>query len=379
MDISLTLIFFFGCMLLTQVERHYYSPYLKWFFIIPFCLLVANRDLSVPDTEAYVNYFSSTDTFFDNFEASSFEIGFQILSKFINIIIGENFILYFGCITLINLLIINYSINRIGKLFKSEQEISNNAFLGENRFFRNTNFTILPLTLYAAFFGIYVNAIVLRVGIPFSLLILASSFLLKDKKNFLDILIINFLLVLSCLFHATALIGIFILLILCLNINFSIKSYFLGCLLIGLLYLFNLFPLLGNVVFSFIASLNELAFLASKLSPYEGDVLYDADAERISFKFCFFLIMAFVLILFKIKSKIYFKILNVYLLGLAIFAIFRSVLLIERVTDYFLIFSFIIFYLFLIMQRPFKSWMYFVLIIILQLIFVLRITNLKLT
>jgi hypothetical protein len=120
-------------------------------------------------------------------------------------------------------------------------------------------------------------------------------------------------------------------------------------------------------------SLNELSNAATKLtSSYDGNVVQEGG---ISLKFVFFWIMAFVLIINNKPSKIYFKLLNVYLTGIALFAIFRSVTLIERVTDFFLLFSFIIFYLFLIIQRPYKFWLFFVSIVLIQVIFIIRITN----
>ena len=120
-------------------------------------------------------------------------------------------------------------------------------------------------------------------------------------------------------------------------------------------------------------TLNEVTVLATKLSSYEGNVTQEI--EGVSMKFMFFWIMSFFLIFYSINSKIYFKYLNVYLIGLLIFGLFRSILLIERVTDYFLLFSFVCFYLFLIMQKPLKFWLYFIPIVSVQLVFVLRITN----
>jgi hypothetical protein len=376
MNIFLIVLFFLGCFLFTQIELKYSVPYIKWFFIVPFCFIVANRSLKVPDTEAYYDYFYAADNgSFDDFGNSSFEIGFQVFSKLVKFIIGENFVLYLGVVTLINLLIIDFASKRISNLFRIEQQKNNvnDFFVGDNRFFINSYFSILPLTLYVAFFGIYLNAIVLRVGIALSLLILASFFAIKEKKSIFDYFLIFLLLVLSCFFHSTALIGFLIILILFSKIRLKKKKYLWIWLFIGLIYFTNFSTWLGNTVFSFMASLNELTLVASKLSSYDGDVIHEIDG--VSMKFVFFWIMAFVLIFEGRSGEIYNKYLNVYLLGLVIFGLFRSVLLIERVTDFFLLFSFVIFYLFLLMQNKYMFWLFYIFIVVIQLTFVLRITN----
>ncbi|MDX6182203.1 EpsG family protein [Flavobacterium sp. Fl-77] len=376
MDILLLLFFFIGCFLVTFLERKSLIPFLKWFFILPFCFILANRSLKVPDTEAYYEYFYDSDyTSIDDFSHSSFEIGFQFFSKVIKVIVGDNFVFYLAIITLLNLLIIDFATKRISYLFEIEQKNSGlqDCFYGKNRFLSNSYFSIIPLTLYVAYFGIYTNAIVLRVGIAISLLVLIVSYALKERKSVLDIFKIVGLFVLGYFFHATMLLGIFVVLIMFINKSFPQKRYLWICFIIGFVYFSNLSTLLSISVFSFITSLNELTVLASKMSSYEGNVVQEVGG--ISNKFVFYWVMAFVLIFYSSSSKIYFKLLNVYLVGLAIFALFRSVILIERVTDYFLTFSFIIFYIFLITQKPHKFWLFFIPIVIVQLVFVLRITN----
>lgn len=376
MNLFLLFVFFVGSFLVIFLERRCLIPFLKWIFIVPFCFILANRSLKVPDTEAYFDYFYNSDASgIDDFSNSSFEIGFQFFSKVIKLIVGENFIFYLAIITMLNLLIIDFSAKRVSHLFQIEQKNNDleEGFNGRNRFLSNSYFSIFPLALYVAYFGIYTNAIVLRVGIAISLLVLAASYTLKEKKSISDIFKIIILFVLGYFFHATMLIGFFVVFILFSNKRFSKKRYLWIWFIIGFIYFSNFSTWLGNSAFSFIASLNELTLLASKMSSYEGNVVQETGG--ISNKFVFYWIMAFVLIFYSFSSKIYYKLLNVYLIGLAIFALFRSVILIERVTDYFLIFSFLIFYLFLIMQKPYKFWLFFIPIVIIQLVFVLRITN----
>lgn len=375
MNVYLLIFFIVSCFLIIYIERKCYIPFLKWIFIIPFAWLVATRSMKVPDTEMYAEFFENDLSDFYNFNLVSFEIGFQIFTKLIKAFITDDFILYLAIIVVINLVIIDFSVNNIGKLIQKEQVDSYNklGFQGSNRFFSNYSFSILPLTLYVSFFGIYFNAIVLRVGMTLSLVVLASSIAIKSKKSYFDYILILLILILGYFFHSTAVFGFLIMFVLFSNFMFSKKTYLWIWLLIGIIYFTNFSTWLANGVFYFMLTLNDLTVLATKLESYDGNVTHEI--QGISMKFMFFWIMSFFLIYYSINSKIYFKYLNVYLIGLLIFGLFRSILLIERVTDYFLLFSFISFYLFLVMQSPSRFWLYFISITFFQLIFILRITN----
>lgn len=375
MDIPLLISFIIGCFMLIQLELKFCAPHIKWIFIVLFGLIIALRNIKVPDTELYLEYFDLDHYDLFDFSHSSFEVGFQFFTKLLKIIVLGNFEAYLGFIVIINLLIIEFSVNRIGKLYRCEilERDVKLSFVGKNRFFINPMFSILPLTLYVSFFGIYLNAIVLRVGITLSLVVLASTFAIKTKKSLVDFILIIAALILAYLFHSTAIFGFLIIIILLSNFKFSKKIYLWIWFIIGIIYFTNFSTWLGNTVFSFMISLNEVTLLASKLSSYDGNVIHEI--EGVSMKFLFSWIMCFFLIYYSTNSKIFYKYLNVYLIGLTIFGLFRSILLIERVTDYFLLFSFICFYLFLIMQKPVKFWLYFIPIVFMQLIFVLRITN----
>ena len=378
MDIVYITLFFSGCLLLSLVERQWKIPFAKWIFIIPFCVLIANRSVEVPDTEAYLTYYGLENTSLDDYgqiENCGFELGFRVYTKLIKLLVGDEAVWYFAFIALTNLLIIDYSMNRISRLFREEYK-NNNLFgkdVGGANVLKESFFSIMPLTLYVSFFGLYFNAIVLRSGIALSLLVFASSIAIKEGKKWRDYLLLIALLCVAYLFHATAVIGGLIIFVVLVTDQLPPKNYLLAWFSIGFLYFTNLFSWFGNMAFSAVASLNTLPFLALKLSYYEGEVVFDIG--RVAMKFMFFWAMALVLIIHNRSSKIYYKYLNVYLAGLALWAVFRSVLLIERITDYFLLFSVVLFYLFLSQQKPLKFLVYYILIIVMQLIFVLRITN----
>lgn len=370
MSLIYIILFIIGCFLFAFFERFYKIPFAKWIFIIPFCLVIANRSLDVPDTESYMNYLLSEDASLSNYDDFGFEVGFQTYTKILKNIIDDNYTLYFALITLTNLLIIDFALTRISEIFSQEQdELITKDEDSDTKY----TYSILPLTLYVAFFGLYFNSIVLRVGISLSLLVLTSSFAIKPQKNIFDYLIIISLLFLGYFFHATAVLGLIIVLIIMYSKQLSIRIYLWICSIIALFYFSNLTSRLGDSVFGFMSSLNSFSALSTKLGNYGGESMFNA--EGISMKFVFFWLMSFVLIYNDFSSKIYYKYLHVYLTGLALFALFRSVLLVERVTDYFLLFSFVLYYLYLVQQKNFKFWLYYVVIILFQVVFVLRITN----
>ncbi len=377
MNLIHIIIFILGCFMFSHIEKFYNIPFAKWVFIIPFCFLIANRSLDVPDTEPYFNYLINEDPSIIYFENYGYEAGFQMFTKISKFIVGENYNLYFTLITLTNLLIIDIALTRIFNIFCFEEDDTFKASNSLESVELLNKYSILPLTLYVAYFGIYFNAIVLRVGMSLTFLVLASSFAIKPQKKILDYLIIVALLFVSYSFHAIAVLGIIIILLLIYSKQQSLKIYIWICTLIGITYFSNLTFRLGDTVFGFITSLNTLAYLSGKLSAYGGDSAM-FDVTKISMKFVFFWLMSFTLIFNQIKSKVYYKYFNVFITGLAFYALFRSVLLVERVTDFFLLFSFVVFYLFLIKQSALKFWFYYIMIVLLQLTFVLRITNHKL-
>lgn len=377
MNIFLIIIFILGCFVFSSIERHFKIKFAKWIFIIPFCFLVANRSENVPDTAVYIEFFKSIDTSKDISGVFGFEIGFEYLGKIIKVLFGNSPTMFMGIISMINLLIIDYSINRINKLLYIEQNINEENFLKNSRFSGNHDYSIIPLTLYISFFGLYFNSIVLRVGIALSLIVLASTFAIKPHKKLKDYLVICLLLTLGYFFHATAIFGVIIILISLFKKTFKLGTHMWIMIVLGAIYILNLSSTLGNKVFDNILNINTLNSLTDKLYSYSGDITYDSG---VAVKYIFFWIMGLFLIIFNstISSKIFSRYLNIYTAGIVIYSLFRSVLLLERVTDFFLTFSFILFYMFLLGQKPHRFWIFYYIIIIIQLTFILRITTIQL-
>lgn len=371
MNIILLLIFLFGCFIFSYLERSYNIPHSHWIFIVPFSVLMATRSLDVPDTEVYMNYFLMEEADLINFYDYGFEWGFQLLTKLVKFISEESYHLFFWIVAIINLSIMYTATKQIISVYNDETTDEDNDTLLNIE--KDKFYAFIFLTLYIAFYGLYLNAIVIRVGIAFSLIVLASSFALKPKLQFKDYILIALFIALAVLFHSTALLGIIIILIILLSKRYSMKFYLIFLIVTGLFYFFNITTRLGGTVINVISSLNTLTLLSNRLERYDVQSLMMS--EGISMKFVFFWIMSFFLLFSGENKKVFYKIFNVYIFGIVLFALMRSVLLVERVTDYFLLFSFVLFFFFVVKKESWRFWLYYVGIVLVQLIFVMRIIN----
>lgn len=370
MNIVILLVFLMGCFFSTFIEKHYKLANFIWILIVPFCVIAATRNIDVPDTEIYINYYLLEDTDLSYFVDYGFEFGYQLTTKLFKLIANENHTVYFGLLTFLNSILIFIASLQLSKnLFSDDSSENRNNKFSEKTVLNSATF----YTLYIAFFGFYVNFIVLRAGVAFSFLILAMSIALKTNKKIIDYIFISILILFSISFHTTGLIGIIILLTVLFTKQYSNKFYITILSIIGLFYFLNITSRLGGVVFSYISSLNTLTMLSNKLSNYGGESLFMS--EGISMKFVFYWIMAIVMLFNVNGSPKFYRLYNVYIVGLLIFSLMRSVLLIERVTDYFLMFSFILFYVFISKKEDWKFWLYYVGIVLVQLVFVMRIIN----
>ena len=274
MDAFVVILFFVGCFLLSAIELRYKIPFAKWIFIIPFCLLIANRSEFVPDTGAYMDFWDELAAFEIN-EAIAFELGFQYYSSFLKFFIGDDVRLYFAVLTLFNLLLIDFSVFRIEQVLKREAEAGSGIVLYGNRLWRLTDFSIIPLTLYVAFFGLYFNAIILRVGVAFSLLVFASVFAVKTNRRWVDYACLVALCVISYFMHATAVVAIPLLLVLLFSRKYPTQLYLWVWVIAGVIYFTNMSSQLGEKVFSRMLSLTSFTEFTTKLSNYEGSILYE--------------------------------------------------------------------------------------------------------
>lgn len=275
--------------------------------IMLFIFLASYRSIHIPDTLAYANSYHSLSL--SNVEMSYFEIGFTIYSALIKFISGGNLTVYFGIITATNLLLIYKGLEKI-----------------------NTNKLILPIILYISYYGIYFNFIVLRAGLAFSLLFYAYSIFYENRIKS----VVFFLL--ACTFHQSAVVGIIGYFIIINSKKFSNNAYFFWFLLIIIMYFLRVDIFFYDNIHLF---LENTGFLKTNHFGYYFDNI--KFTSGISNKFIFnYILGIFMISVRKYYDVKYQNVLNIYMVGLTIISLFSSFLWIERISDYFIAFSFII-------------------------------------
>jgi hypothetical protein len=167
--------------------------------------------------------------------------------------------------------------------------------------------------------------------------------------------------------------------------RYSLKIYYIFWAVIGIIYLANLFGDIAeffNKRLSFILSMDMFREdFTNKMDYYAQNTQFHRLSSSISFKFVFYWLSC-LLFFYKIKHSpllITAKYLNVYLFGLFLFAVSSNILLIERVTDYFLLFSVCLFSFYLSDRKACGGAVNYYLalftVIFVQMIFSLRIIN----
>lgn len=323
--------------------------------LIAFIVIIALRDFSVPDTEAYVSFFQSQEFSFLSNKTFLYEKGFAILTILIKAI-THNHIVYFGLLAFLNVVVIGWAFSLLGKR--------------ENVY--NINYLLIGYLSYISFFGLFYNAIVLRAGLAISCLFLLL--VIENKKVHLILITLAFF------FHQTSLFFL-------IGYPFffarklTSKAYFLVGILLLVIHLSGFSVYFVNSLMFFLnqilASLSDTQF--SKLQIYSKSLL---NIEyNISFRLLFyelsFLFFAYSQALN--KSLKFYRFLNLYLIGLIISVFFSSVSQIFRLTDFLLIsFVFLIWYdLFFVKgrARSIISKSVFFISCCLQVIFFYRILN----
>lgn len=304
-----------------------------------FLLLCAFRSLKIPDTKEYLYAFEKMNTKIFDFQYFYFEKGFLIFSKLIKILFENSFEIYFFIISFINLFFIK-------KFIKF-----------------NCKFYIIPIILYISFWGIYFNMIILRFGIGFSFYVLSIYFFENKFKKKGIILYI-----LAILFHKSFIFGIISFFI--KNKKYNKKKYILFIFLIGILYYSRIGSDLSVIV------LEKITMIMSKTSMrYEAYSKNLKFQEGFSFRFLINYLILFVgIVIIKVKNRMFYKYLNIYIFGMFIQAFFSNILLIERITDIFNGINFIVFSMIIeeVKNRQMK-FIFFISLVITNFIFISRI------
>ena len=324
------------------------------------------RPITLPDNEAYVEWYKNSNYIVTSFTKGlslNQEIGFFYLLKFLRGIFGNNYQFFFITLAIINSVLMYFGSKSIIK----NTYHNNSIYSIEGKI--SGRFIFLPLfILYLSYYGYMYNLVVLRAGIALSLLYFSVSLLLNNKR-FYGILFFF----ISLLFHQTAILGLFVILVSFISTNISKKKYLTILFILLILYIFQISKFMSTIDFNSL-----LGFSNKKNENIFGSYLANESAYGgYSFRTAVFLINTGVIILINSKNFVVRKLLNIVLFGVTLLVIFGSIQAFERATDFFIIFSFILYYLTLNgMQNLQKKYSFFIWIVITETIFFMRLVGL---
>ena len=145
----------------------------------------------------------------------------------------------------------------------------------------------------------------------------------------------------SLLFHQTAIIGILVLLTTFIFVGFKKKTYIFYLSIIFILYLFRVDRYTASIDFINLLQISESkdeSIYGSYISQVQSNSFYSA---RILLLF----VKLFIVVSIDFQNPIFKKILNIVIIGLTLLVFGGSFPAFTRVTDFFIIFSFPLFYL----------------------------------
>ncbi len=326
--------------------------------------LISTRSMVVPDTKEYVEFYEQIEAGnLVSFVLFSFEPGFQLLGHFVKLIAGDRPVIFLAVIPIINISLILLSIRKITRQIDANMSAK----------------YIAAIVLYFAYFGLFYNAIVLRAGIAISVLVYSTTILFNPDLKKRDWVKVLFLFFIALSFHLSAIIGIIVVLLNYKSKPLTERSYLLIWFFIALIFFSGCSP---YVVKGLLNGIYSVFYLLSE-SDYQKYEYYLSELNgvvfQIPYKYLFQLFSGLLLVFVKDGiDEIYYKYLNIYLIGLFMGAIFSSIEQISRITDYLLIYLFILQWMFLIQSysriKGIKAAVYPV-SVFLQLIFVFRIIN----
>ncbi|MEG6612847.1 EpsG family protein [Pseudoclostridium thermosuccinogenes] len=292
-------------------------------YIIIASLFAANRDLSIPDTLAYIQLFENLNFDFISMLSNTYmEPGYIALSILVKFIFGNNYKILFFIITFFNMFLI-----KAGVYYFYESAFNENGAFEQKR---NIKYTI-PLVLYFMTYGYVFNFITIRTGIAFSLVFLAISLYKKSKVKSL------FLYVLSINFHNSALLMLCSLPFLLAKKQKKEALYYSWIALIIPLSVIGYKNVVINLFFTIV---NKVSFLASRFHAYTNENVI-VDQKGAFIRLAVFIVLGFVG-LKSCDNEQHYYIIKTYLLGLTIFALFINLSIVGRIVELFLVMIFVI-------------------------------------
>ena len=361
---AIILFSFISCFLLVLQKSNNYNNLNKLLYIfssIIFAYFIGIRTSDVPDTEAYILFYNETNPFsLSDFNNSSFEIGFQVLTKILKILTGGNVSYYFMSVCLINFTLLNFTL----------KNFTNNK----------GSFIIIGLNLYIAFFGLFYNGIVMRQGLALSFICYAVSliYLSNETNSKVEKMKVVICLVLAFFMHLSSIIGI-VVWFLFKNMKGKSNKYYTIILVLSVLIYFSK---LGLIFLSIFTAFLDFLFSFFHGTQFAKYLFYQALLEditfEVSFKILFFYFVALLILLIHFKDNLLKQniLFRIYMIGVILVSIFGFIGQISRILDYFLIFSvFVLYKEFLRIEKFDSRLLFLVLVLGAQLFFVFRIIN----
>lgn len=275
------------------------SCFFQSVIIVSFVLVCGFRDLSVPDTLAYYEMFYKYGS-----SPEGREVGFTLLTELVENVFGDH-VVFFSLIPIINLFLIRMTLV-------------------------NLRFNVtLGLIAYISFYGFLFNFILLRVGVAISLFVCGCSYLITNLNKWKGYTFIS----LSPLFHYSIITQILALPILMLRIT---KLRALSIVLISLFVYIS--GVSDGFVLWFLNSLSEISIF----SRYQFYIVNLETDNGYSYRFILNTIILFISVLYINSFDKIGDLCKICLFGVFATAFFSVFLWVDRITDAFVVFIFLI-------------------------------------
>ena len=290
------------------------------FLYFIFEIVVLN--VKTPDTEAYTQFYQSLGNVRSIY---NFEYGFVLLSTISKYLLGNHISVLYFISSSICFTITYCACKNIAKTIKN---------IDERRFLTSC------IIVYISYYGLYYNAIALRASFSISLSLLMVSLILKNGKTLKNLCVILITLIISFSFHNSSFVSVFVILSLLLP-RLSRQAYIIITLFIITAYYFSI----SNRLLSVLPFNSIIDVLSTQEIGYGYKLIgYINSANETSAKSNFFLLNVLLsfYVLFSYQDNIPYKFLNLYLSGLLIYALFNFLPSINRISDYFTLYSFLL-------------------------------------
>lgn len=303
--------------------------YVSTFLVIIFAIMIAFRPHYIPDTIAYINVFTIMESISINGNNAIAELGldmewgFLYLIKFFHIIGIDNYVVFFILLSIINSILVVWASSKIIKLINKELEKSESLIAHKSKY----KFGIV-LAIYFSYYGLMHNAITLRAGLSLTLSLVVIAFFME--KKYLKALLV-FLVALS--FHSLSILIPIVLVMYKVIPRLPARAYRLILIVNGVFLFFRSRTVITSLTIEFSTKISDYIPVLRPLIRY----LYNNNANaEFALRNVFFYALSWYFIRFKLKSEIFYKMYNIFLVGISLMIGLNNIMGISRVYDYML-------------------------------------------